>query len=444
MEGDEERTEEFNEQAIKYSGLYRGKINTMPKVPVRGLKDFSVWYTPGVAAVSLKIAADKEQSFELTGRWNSVAILTDGTRVLGLGNVGPEAAIPVMEGKALIFNYLGGVNAIPIPIRTKTKEEYVAVAKALEPSFGGFNMEDIESPKCFAILEELQKELSVPVWHDDQLGTASIILAGLINALRVTGKKLGDIGVLMMGTGAANIAATHLLIAAGVKQGNIIMADSKGILEPEREDMDSLMINNPWKYKLGIDTNSERKKGEIENAFKGTDVVISASKPGPNTIRKEWISAMNKDAIVFALANPVPEIWPRWAVDAGAKIVATGRGDFPNQINNSLVFPGVFRGILDAGAKGVNPEIMVKASYEIADFVKDPSPERIVPTMDEWELYPRVAAAVASKTVEMGLARKNDSREGFLKRATEIIEGNRKIYARMMEEGMIKNYFEGD
>ncbi|OWP56655.1 MAG: malate dehydrogenase [Thermoplasmatales archaeon B_DKE] len=441
---DEERTRMFNESAIRLSGLYKGKINTVPKVPVRELKDFSIWYTPGVAAVSLKIAANPEQSFDLTGRWNSVAILTDGTRVLGLGNVGPEAAMPVMEGKALIFNYLGGVNAIPIPMRVKTQDEFIAVAKALEPSFGGYNMEDIESPKCFFILEKLQKLLNIPVWHDDQLGTASIILAGLINSLRLTGRKVTDTRVLLMGSGAANIATAHLLFAAGFPPGNIIMADSKGILEPERADIDSLMINNPWKYQLAINTNSERLKGGIENAFKGADVVISASKPGPDTIKKEWISSMNTDSIVFALANPVPEIWPHSAKEAGAKIIATGRGDFPNQINNSLIFPGVFRGVLDAGARGVNFQIMVEAANEIANFVKQPTAERIVPTMDEWELYPRVAAAVAYKTVEMNLARKIDSKNGFLKTATEIIESNRDIYNKMIANGSIKNFFGDD
>lgn len=432
------RTEDFNRKAIRYSEYYKGKIQIVSKVPVRHLQDFSVWYTPGVAAVSRKIAENADLSFELTGRWNSIAILTDGSRVLGLGNIGPEAAMPVMEGKSLIFNFLGAVNAVPIPIRTKTKDEFITIAKALEPSFGGFNLEDIESPKCFSVLETLQKSLSIPAWHDDQLGTACITLAGLINALRVVGKKIEDTKVVLLGSGAANIAAAHLLFASGFKEGNIIMADSKGILEPEREDMDSLMLNNPWKYQLAMRTNSEKLKGPSELAFKGADVVISAAKPGPDTIKPEWIRSMNKDAILFALANPVPEIWPEAAREAGAKIVATGRSDFPNQVNNSLVFPGVFRGVLDARAKGVNFDIMVAASYEIANFVKDPNEERIVPTMEEWELYPTVASAVASKTVELGLARKNNSREGFYKNAQELIEANRKMYLRLMDEKMIK------
>lgn len=432
------RTEEFNKKAIAFSEYYKGKVQVVPKVPVRHLQDFSVWYTPGVAAVSRKIASETEMSFELTGRWNTIAILTDGTRVLGLGNIGPEGAMPVMEGKSLIFNVLGAVNAVPIPIRVSSKEEFMAVAEALEPSFGGYNLEDIESPKCFYLLESLQKSLNIPVWHDDQLGTACITLAGLINSLRVVGKKVEDVKVVLLGSGAANIAAAHLLFAAGFKEGNITLADSKGILEPEREDMDNLMLNNPWKYKLAMRTNSERVKGASELAFDGADVVISASKPGPDTIKTEWIKKMNSDAILFALANPIPEIWPDVAKEAGARIVATGRSDFPNQVNNSLVFPGVFRGVLDARAKGVNFDIMVTASYEIADFVENPTEERIVPTMEEWELYPKVASAVAAKTVELGLARKKNSKEGFYRIADEIIETNRKMFIKMMDEKMIR------
>ena len=352
--------------------------------------------------------------------------------------MGPEAAMPVMEGKSLIFNVLGAVNAVPVPIRIGSREEFIGVAKALEPTFGGFNLEDIESPKCFYILETLQKSLSIPAWHDDQLGTACITLAGVINALRVVNKKIEDTKVVLLGSGAANIAAAHLLAAAGFRKGNMTLADSRGILEPEREDMDSLMINNPWKYELAMQTNSERLKGPSEKAFNGADVIISASKPGPGTIKPEWIRTMNNDGIVFALANPIPEIWPEEAKKAGAKIVATGRGDFPNQVNNSLVFPGVFRGVLDARAKGVNFDIMVAASYEIANFVKNPDEDNIVPTMDDWELYPSVASAVASKTVEMGLARKTNSREGFYKTAQELIEFNRNMFLKLMDEKLIR------
>lgn len=441
---DSQRTERFKQLALEYSRYFKGKVNIFPKVPIRHLNDFSIWYTPGVSAVSLEIARDKDLSFELTGRWNSIAILTDGTRVLGLGKVGPEAAMAVMEGKALIFNYLGGVNAVPIPVNAPDREDFIAVATALEPSFGGYNLEDIESPKCFYIQEKLQKSLNIPVWHDDQLGTACITLAGLINSLRVVGKKMEDVRVVLMGSGAANIATANLIIAAGVKAGNIMMVDSKGVIDNERKDLDGMMFNNRWKYELALSTNADRVRGEAANAFKGADVVLSAAKQGPGTIKPEWISTMNSNSVVFALANPVPEIWPRLAKEAGASVVATGRSDFPNQINNSLVFPSVFRGTLDARATGVNIDVMLAASREIADFVKSPEAEKIVPTMEEWELYPTVASAVAYKTSELGLARKKGSRESFYKTAHEIIEENRNMYRRMLDEKFIRSLPGGD
>ncbi len=315
--------------AIEASRRYGGKIMVLPKVPVRSLQDFSIWYTPGVAAVSKEINANIDKSFEYTWRWNAIAVLTDGSRVLGLGNVGPEAAMPVMEGKSLLFKYLGGVDAVPLPIRAKTQEDIVNVAKAIEPAFGGINLEDIESPKCFYVLDKLREELKIAVWHDDQQGTAGAILAGLINAFKIVGKKLENSTIALIGAGASNIAAARILIKYGVKPGNIILVDSKGILHPEREDMDKLMLTNPWKYELAIKTNAERRKGGIKEALVGVDAVVAASVQGPGVIKKEWIKAMNKDPIVFALANPIPEIWPWEAKEAGAKVVATGRSDFP-------------------------------------------------------------------------------------------------------------------
>ncbi|MCL5786320.1 MAG: NADP-dependent malic enzyme [Candidatus Thermoplasmatota archaeon] len=440
MEKEFSDTAKYNEAAVIVSESYKGKTRVIPKVPIRDLSDFSIYYTPGIAEVSRRIAADPGMSFELTGRWNSVAILTDGTRVLGLGNVGPHAAMPVMEGKALIFNYLGGVNAVPITMMIRSSDEFMAVARALEPSFGGYNLEDIESPKCFFLLQNLQKELNIPVWHDDQLGTASITLAGLTNALKVTGRRREDSWIVLLGSGAANIATATLLGSAGFDLGKIILVDSHGILHPEREDMDSLMINHPWKYDLAMKTNSERIKGGAEEALKGADIVISAAKSQPGFIKKEWIRSMNRDPIVFALANPLPEIWPNDAKEAGASVVATGRGDFPNQINNSLVFPAVFRGVLDARAKGVNMDVMVTASNEIAAFVKVPSEDHIVPSMNDWEMYPQVAAAVAAKTSEIGLARKNGTRGQFLSIATDIIEENRRFYQKAFDNGLIKDF----
>ncbi|AGO61710.1 NAD(P)-dependent malic enzyme [Ferroplasma acidarmanus] len=430
---DSERTEYFDKTAIEISKKYRGKIRTLSKVPITGMGDFSSLYTPGIAAVSKKIQADKELVYELTGKWNSVAILTDGTRVLGIGNVGPEASIPVMEGKALLFNYLGGVNAIPIPLVVNNNEEFITAAKAIQPYFGGYNLEDIQSPRCFFLLESLQKSMDIPVWHDDQLGTASIILAGVINALRILNKKKEEVKIVFNGAGAANIAAIYLFGAAGFDKGNIIAIDSKGIIEPDRQDIDALMFKNPWKYKIALETNKERIKGDPANAFKGADVVISASVSIPGTIKDEWIRSMNRDPVIFALANPLPEIWPGDAKKAGARIVATGRSDFPNQINNSMVFPGVFRGVLDARAKGVNFGIMVAASYAIADFIKEPTEDHIVPSMEDFDLFPRVASIVARKCVESGLARKSDSTEGFYREASEIINNNRKVYNKLFD-----------
>lgn len=432
--------ETYNDLALKNSKYFQGKIQTLPKVPIKSLDDFSVWYTPGVAAVSNKIAQDKDLSFEMTWRWNTVAIITDGTRVLGLGNIGPEASLPVMEGKALIFKYLGGVDAIPIPINVHEKEKMVEVAKALEPAFGGINLEDIESPKCFYLLETLRENMNIPVWHDDQLGTAGATLAGTFNALKLTGRALKDTKIVFFGSGAANVATVQLFKAAGFNPGNIIMVDSKGILHPEREDMDNLMITNPWKYELGIQTNAERIKGNIENALEGADLLVAASHPGPGVIKGEWIRKMNKRAIVFALANPIPEIWPSEAKENGAEIVATGRSDFPNQVNNSLVFPGVFRGSLDSRTRKINEKMIVKASQELADFAyeKGLTPDYIIPTMDDWEVFPRVAATIADNAVKENFARIRLSKNEFFERAKEIITKNRKMIEKLMKDELIE------
>ncbi len=430
----------FSELAIKYSKEYQGKIQTMLKVPVRSLEDFSVWYTPGVAAVSLEIAKDKELSFDMTWRWNTVAIVTDGTRVLGLGNVGPEASLPVMEGKGLIFKYLGGVDAIPIPINVHEKEQIASIVKAIEPAFGGINLEDIESPKCFYLLETLRKEMNIPVWHDDQLGTAGATLAGLLNALKLTGRNERDTKIVVVGSGAANIATIKLLDSAGFDIGNIIAVDSHGVLHAEREDMDVLMKDNPWKYDLGIRTNRKRITGDIQNALEGADVLIAASKPGPGTIKGEWIKKMEKRAIVFALANPVPEIWPSEAKENGAEIVGTGRSDFPNQVNNSLVFPGVFRGALDARVRKISEPMIVRASRELALFAEEKglTEDYILPTMQEWEVFPRIAAAIAEEGVKENLARVKMSKKEYYERAKKIISSNREMIEKMMDENLIK------
>jgi malate dehydrogenase (oxaloacetate-decarboxylating) len=425
--------------SIDASRNYAGKVMITPKVPVRKLSDFSIWYTPGIAGVSMEVSKDPDKSFEYTWRWNAVAVLTDGSRVLGLGNVGPEAALPVMEGKALLFKYLGGVDAVPLPVRAATQEDLIGVGRAIEPAFGGINLEDIESPKCFHVLDRLRSELNIAVWHDDQQGTAGAILAGLINALRIVGKEMRSIKVTLVGAGASNVAAARLLIKAGVKAGNIIMVDSKGILHPEREDMDSMMLNNPWKYELAINTNEERRRGGIREALEGVDVVIAASRQGPGVIKGEWIRRMNRDPVVFALANPTPEIWPWEAKEAGARVVATGRSDFPNQVNNSLVFPAVFRGSLDVRARAVTDEMIIAAAEEIARSIHEPSEDRILPTMEDWEVYARVAASVAVKAVEQGVARVGTTWRQEYERAREIIINSRLVLEALMGKGLIKD-----
>jgi len=368
---------------IELARKYEGKIEIYPKIPITSYNDFSLIYTPGVAEVAKTIYKDPDKSFELTSRWNTIAVVTDGTRVLGLGNIGPEAAMPVMEGKALLFKYLGGVDAVPLPIKVKSADDFINVVKALETSFGGFNLEDIESPKCFYILEKLQSTLNVPVWHDDQQGTAGAILAGLINAMLLTNKDPKESKVVFFGSGASNITASRILAKYGFKYENMVMIDSKGPLYADREDVDHLMLYHKWKYELAIKTNKWEVK-EIKDAFKDADVVIAASTPGPNVIKKEWISLMNKDAIVFALANPVPEILPQEAKEAGAKIVATGRSDFPNQVNNSLIFPAVFRGVLDSRAKGITDEMLIAGAEALAEYARNKgiNENYILPRMD--------------------------------------------------------------
>ena len=415
----------------------------VPKVPIRGLKDFAIWYTPGVAAVSEKIKeGGADASFEYTWRWNSVAVLTDGSRVLGLGNVGPEASLPVMEGKALIFKYLGGVDAVPLPVRAMDVDEMVNAGKMVEPAFGGINLEDIESPKCFHVLERLREALQIPVWHDDQQGTATATLAGLINALKIVGKNIRDVGIVLVGVGASNIRTAYMLIKYGADPRNMVLVDSAGILHAEREDLDKLMLEHPWKYDLALKTNGERKRGGIREALNGADVLIAASRPGPGIIRKEWIANMNKDPIVFALANPVPEIWPWEAKEAGARIVATGRSDFPNQINNSLVFPAVFRGALDARARAITDEMTIAAAEELANYAEERGirEDYIIPTMEEWDVFPREAAAVAAKATEQGVARRPLTYKEELRNATELISLSLNMLRSLVEGGFIKMF----
>jgi malate dehydrogenase (oxaloacetate-decarboxylating) len=418
--------------------FYEGKVQVMPKCAITSAKDFAIWYTPGVAVPCKEIQANPDKSFELTNRWNYVAVVSDGTRVLGLGDIGPEAAMPVMEGKALLFKYLGGVDAFPICLKTKDPEEIIRTCELIEPSFGGINLEDIEKPKSFQILEKARERLKIPVWHDDQQGTATVILAGLINAFKIVGKKPKESLITLVGAGSANLRTAYVLIRWGMKPGNIIMVDTKGTIYPGRKDI--IKEEDPWKYDLAQKTNAEGRRGDISEAFKGVDAVVAASKPGPGTIKKEWIATMADNSIVFACANPIPEIWPWEATEAGARIVATGRSDFPNQVNNSLGFPAIFRGVLDVKAKTVTDDMCIAAAQELAKFAEERGihDEDILPRMEEWEVYPREAVACALKSIEQGVARVKPSRQELYERAVAIIQNARESVKVLMKEGLIK------
>jgi len=423
--------------AMKYHPFYQGKIEIVSKVPVDSYDDFAIWYTPGVADPCKEIQKNPDSVYDYTNKWNSIAIVTDGTRVLGLGDIGPEAGLPVMEGKSLLFKYLGGVDAYPICLGTKRPEDIEKTVRWLQPSFGGINLEDISQPKCFDILDALRVDLRIPVWHDDQQGTGTVVCAGLINALKVVGKRIGNASICMLGAGAANIAVARLIMKAGVSPGNIIMVDRKGILNRERTELEE---EYHAKWQIALKTDSEGRTGGLREAVKGADVLIAMSTPGPGVIPKELISTMADDSIIFACANPIPEVWPWEAKEAGAKIVATGRSDFPNQVNNSLGFPGIFRGTLDVRAKMISDEMCIAAAKELADIAEETGidEERILPSMGDWDVFPREAAAVGAEAVKQGLTRLKPNRRELYEKAKVIIGHARKSTDLLMRKGLIK------
>ena len=427
------------EEAMRLHRFYRGKIQTALKSPVRSFDDFAIWYTPGVAAPCRAIAENPDLVYEYTNKWNTVAVISDGTRVLGLGDIGPKAGLPVMEGKALLYKYLGGVDGVPIMLDTKDPDEIIRTVKLLQPAFGGVNLEDIAQPKCFRILDTLRAECEIPIWHDDQQGTATVTLAGLINALRIVGKKLEEVRITFIGTGASNVACSRLIFAAGAKPELAIFVDSKGILHKDRRDIYQRRADYVDKWRYCQISNAEGRTGGIPEAMEGADVVIALSRPGPDTIKKEWVARMAKDGILFACANPIPEIWPWEALEAGAAIVATGRSDFPNQVNNSLGFPGIFRGALDVRARTITDGMCMAAAYALADMAveKGLDPEHILPTMDDWEVFPREAVAVAMKAQEEGVARLTTTEKEEYERAAAIIRTARDMTQALMEAGYI-------
>ncbi|MFA5667923.1 MAG: NADP-dependent malic enzyme [Balneolaceae bacterium] len=362
----------------------KGKISIESTVPLETVDDLSIAYTPGVAEPCIEIAANPEKAYDYTAKGNLVAIVSDGTAVLGLGNIGPLAAMPVMEGKAVLFKKFAGVNAMPIVLDTQDTEEIITAVKAIAPTFGGINLEDISAPRCFEIEARLKKELPIPVFHDDQHGTAIVTLAGMINACRLTKRKIEDLTVVVNGAGAAGVAIVKLLFAAGVKE--VIMCDSKGIVHKDRSDLNSV------KMEMAKLTNNSGRTGSLEVATKGADVFIGVSVPG--VLTKKMVADMADKPIIFAMANPIPEIMPDLAKEAGAYIIATGRSDFPNQINNVLAFPGLFRGALDARISSLTTKMFIKVAEAIADCVDDLTVDRIIPSPFDERVPGRVAEAV--------------------------------------------------
>jgi malate dehydrogenase (oxaloacetate-decarboxylating) len=422
--------------AMKLHPFFKGKIEIFPKCVIRDFDDFAIWYTPGVAEPCKDIALHPERVYDYTNKGNLVGVITDGSRVLGLGDIGPEAGYPVMEGKALLFKYLGGVDVFPICLGTKDPDEFIVAVKWLQPSFGGINLEDIAMPKCFRILDTLKRECEIPVWHDDQQGTAAVTVAGFVNALKIVDKKIDTIKVSMVGAGASNICIARLLIEAGVEPGNIYMTDSKGILHKGRTELKEKFAE---KWHLCQISNDEQRTGGIAEAMENTDACIALSKPGPGVIKKEWVSKMSKDSIVFACANPIPEIWPWEAKDAGARIVATGRSDFPNQVNNSLGFPGIFRGALDVRANTISDQMCLAASYELAQCAQDKGlrEDYLIPTMDDWEVYPREAVAVGMQAIKEKVAGIEMSKEKLYEMSSNVIKRARETTKLLMRENVI-------
>lgn len=423
--------------AMKLHPFYRGKTEVVLKCAVRDFNDFAIWYTPGVAAPCKAIQANPELVYEYTNKWNTIAVISDGTRVLGLGDIGPKAAMPVMEGKALLFKYLGGVDAVPICLDTKDPDRFIETVLLLQPSFGGVNLEDISQPKCFRILDTLREKAEIPIWHDDQQGTACVTVAGLINALKVVGKKIGDVSIAFIGSGASNVACMRLAFAAGVDPKKCMAVDSKGILHMGREDIARRKAEFVDKWRLCQTTNAEGRVGGIAEALVGTDVCIALSTPGPGTLKPEWVEKMAEDSIVFACANPVPEMWPWEAAEAGVRIFATGRSDFPNQVNNSLGFPGIFRGTLDVRASTITDEMCIAAAHALADAAGEINAEHILPTMDDWDVFPKEAVAVGMKAQEQGIARLSHTADELYRHASDIIGRSRELTKWMMERGFI-------
>ena len=430
------------EEALRLHPYYKGKIQIVPKCSIWDFDAFGVWYTPGVAASCRAIEANKAESYRQTNRANTIAVVSNGTRVLGLGDIGPEAGMPVMEGKSLLFKYLGGVEAVPLCIDTKDADEIINFVKLIQPSFGGINLEDISKPECYKILESLRNDpkIQIPVWHDDAQGTASVVTAGVLGALKHVGKEIDQVKIALLGVGSANTRTAYVLNVTGVPFKNMIMCDSKNIITSDRQDIINQKDYDPFKYDLAQKTNEEGLTGDFGVALEGADVMIAASKSEPGTVKTEWVAKMASDSIVFACANPLPEIWPWDAKEAGAKVVGTGRSDFDNQINNSLGFPGIFRGTLDVNARTITDEMCVEAARAIAEIASRNGlrDDNIIPKMSDWEIFPYVASKVGMKAIEQGVARITMEEDELFKMAQEQIKYARDLTKNLMDTNFIK------
>ncbi|RZN61727.1 NADP-dependent malic enzyme [Methanonatronarchaeum sp. AMET6-2] len=419
---------DFKEKALKYNR--NGKIEIKGKVEVRNQDDLSLAYTPGVAEPSKLIDRDREEVYNYTNKSNSVAVVSDGSAVLGLGDIGPEASMPVMEGKALLFKYFAGIDAYPLCIDRKKPEEIIEVVQAVEPTYGGINLEDITAPKCFEIEKKLKKTIDIPVFHDDQHGTAIIVLGAVYNALELIEKQIDEIKIVVNGAGASGIAITKILLDAGARE--IIQCDSSGIIHEDRKEN-----MNKHKKEIARKTNPDKLKGNLEKAMKNSDLFIGLSAPG--VVNKKMIRSMAEDPVVFPMANPEPEIYPEKAVEAGAKIVGSGRSDYPNQINNVLGFPGIFRGALDIRAKDINEEMKIAAAKALANLAKQPIPKKvkklypdedlqgfnenyIIPKPLDPRVVPKVAEAVAQAGIKTGVARKKQKPGAVEQKTKELIK----------------------
>ncbi len=424
--------------------FYGGKIQTVPKAPVIGFNWFNVWYTPGVSKISTNIRDNNDASYELSNRGNMVAVVSDSTRVLGDGDCTPPGGLGVMEGKAFLMKYLGGVDAVPLCISSKNEkgendpEKIIEFVKRVQYSFGAINLEDISQPNCYRVLDELREACEIPVWHDDAQGTACVTLAGIINALKLVDKKISEAKFVLYGAGASNTTIARLLIQDGANPEKMVLFDSRGSLHRGRKDIEAdERFYRKWELCKATNTKNIQT---MEEAMKGADILIALSKPGPDEVKQSWIKEMNDKSIVFACANPVPEIYPYAAKEAGAYIVATGRGDFANQVNNSIGFPGILKGALLVRAKKITDNMAIAAAHSLADYAEKRGihPENIVPTMEEASVFPEEAADVAMQAIKDGVARINISREDAFNMAKKDIEYARSLTKSMTDQGYIE------